>query len=198
VLSEATDVAPSPGSRHRFTVSLPRTVFAEDTDVLVEVVLPPTEGVEVIGTGAGLGALDLGGSPGTSYIGSESSAELQAIDADLCLSLVGSAVAAKAGRGRPDAGRPRSGDLDLTVSTPVGGAAEVRLWVPRPVAAELEVYDVRGKLVRVLAREELSPGEHRIAWDRRDANRRVVAAGVYFVVARVAGRELTRKTVVLH
>jgi hypothetical protein len=196
VLCEVTDVAPSNGARHRFTVMLPRTVVLEGPGVLVEVVLPQTPGVEVIGIGAGLGALDLGGSPATSYIGSELSGELQAIDADLCMALVGGAAPGKAGRGAPVAGTPPSSSLHLSVHN-AGGAAEVRLVALSPVAVVLGVYDVRGKLVRMLSRGELTSGEHRITWDRRDADGRPVAAGVYFVVARAAGRELRRKTVVL-
>ncbi len=195
VVCEATDVVPSNGSRHRFTVSLPHPVLIDDGDILVEVALPATSGVQVIGQGAGVGALDLNGSPTTSYIGNETTNELQAIDADLCVTLVGKVMAQKAGRSMPDAGTPPSGKLDLRVHS--GREVEVRLATATAVVVAVRVYDVRGKLVRVLSQGELPSGEHRIVWDRQHASGHAAAAGVYFVVARVDGEEVTRKAVVL-
>jgi hypothetical protein len=197
VLAEATAVAPSEGGGHRFTVALPRTIFTEAADIFVEVALPPRDCLEAIGAGAGLGALDLAGAQATSYIGNESTSEIQAIDADLCVALVAGTVAGKVGRGSPDAGTPQPRDLELSVSTRVGGDVEVLLVTPHPVVVAVDLYDVRGKLVRALSRGELPPGEHHLAWDRRDAAGRVVAAGVYFVVAHATGFRVTRKAVLL-
>jgi endonuclease/exonuclease/phosphatase family metal-dependent hydrolase len=47
--------------------------------------------------------------------------------------------------------------------------------------ASLELYDVRGRRVALLADGERPAGRHTIAWDGRDAGNRPVASGVYFV-----------------
>jgi len=53
----------------------------------------------------------------------------------------------------------------------------------------LEVYDVRGKLVRSLLDVELPAGSHEAVWDGRDSGGRTMASGSYF--ARLeAGRKL--------
>ncbi len=51
----------------------------------------------------------------------------------------------------------------------------------------LEVFDVRGAVVRTLAAGRWQPGRHRLDWDGRDAAGRPVASGVYLVRLR-AGR----------
>ena len=47
--------------------------------------------------------------------------------------------------------------------------------------ASIELYDVRGRRVAVLAQGERPAGRHTATWDGRDAARRTVANGVYFV-----------------
>jgi hypothetical protein len=60
-----------------------------------------------------------------------------------------------------------------------------RLVKPAPV--ELAVYDVRGRLVRWLARGERASGEHRVGWDGRDESGREVASGLYLYRLTAAG-----------
>jgi outer membrane protein assembly factor BamB len=64
--------------------------------------------------------------------------------------------------------RVGGGDLD-------GGGTATRH------AARLEIYDVAGRHVRTLLDAPLAAGEHRVAWDGRDARGREVGAGIYFV-----------------
>jgi flagellar hook assembly protein FlgD len=54
-----------------------------------------------------------------------------------------------------------------------------------PVKSELDirVYDVRGRLVRLLAKGSRDPGRHVLSWDGTDAGGRAAGAGVYFVQA---------------
>jgi flagellar hook assembly protein FlgD len=44
----------------------------------------------------------------------------------------------------------------------------------------LTVYDVAGRLVRVLEDRWLAAGEHSVVWDGTDTRGRAVGAGVYF------------------
>jgi flagellar hook assembly protein FlgD len=46
--------------------------------------------------------------------------------------------------------------------------------------ATIELYDVRGRRVVVLADGERPAGRHTAVWDGRDSQRRPVANGVYF------------------
>lgn len=197
IVCEASTVAPGVDDPHRFVAALPRTLFNQGTDLLIEVVLPPTSGVDVIGQGAGLGALELGGAPATSYIGYEATGELQALDADLCLALVGSSRVGKAGSGEPASRTPESRGFDLRIEAPIGAPPQVYLAIPTPMAVEVDILDVRGRRVRVLAQGVVEPGERRLVWDRRDLSGNPVAAGIYFVVARAGATELRRKLTLL-
>jgi len=84
----------------------------------------------------------------------------------------------------------RSGDLTVSFATysGLGGGAG---------PAEVSLYDVRGRLVRTIARGDYAAGYHTAIWDGRDQRGRRVAAGVYFLKARCAGQERTLKLAVL-
>ena len=57
--------------------------------------------------------------------------------------------------------------------------------------AELVVYDVLGRRVRVLVDEVLGSGQHRVVWNGRDGGGNRVASGVYFY--RLAAEEFVAK-----
>jgi flagellar hook assembly protein FlgD len=81
------------------------------------------------------------------------------------------------------------GELSITFATSsgVGGGS-------RP--AEVNLYDVQGRLVRRITNGQYVAGYHRAVWDGRDARGGVVASGVYFLVSRSAGEERRLKLVI--
>ena len=167
ILSEVLDVAAS--SRHRFTIAMPAITFLEDEDILVEVVLPPTTGIDQIRSGAGLGAIHLGDSPATSFIGNTSDGELQPIDADLCVAFVGSASAGKAGQ-IPAPPESSEKGISLLVRTRPAGDIVVHVTSASSILTSVEIYDVRGSLVRTLAQRPLEGHEQSLCGDRRDGS----------------------------
>lgn len=82
------------------------------------------------------------------------------------------------------AGAPR---LFFGVSpNPVRDRAFFRIRLPGPAPAGLEIFDIRGRLVRNIRLPRAGSGElYGAEWDRRDDGGRVVDSGVYF--ARVTG-----------
>ena len=66
---------------------------------------------------------------------------------------------------------------------------------------ELTLFDLKGRLVRTISREEVDVGEHMVGWDGRDNEGRTLASGHYVAKLRLRGpsvkQELTRKVVVL-
>ena len=72
-----------------------------------------------------------------------------------------------------------------------GTSLEFRLGAPGQV--RLRVYDTRGQLIRVLVEGTLPAATHRVSWDGRDRNGRVVASGVYFYCLEAGGRRFTRR-----
>jgi photosystem II stability/assembly factor-like uncharacterized protein len=63
--------------------------------------------------------------------------------------------------------------------------------------ARLEVYDLAGRLVRVLASGAHGAGRHAVAWDGRDARGRAVGGGVLFYRLQAGGRAENRRFVIL-
>jgi hypothetical protein len=84
----------------------------------------------------------------------------------------------------------RGGTLYLSFTLPgvaPSGAAQ----------ADVELYDIGGRLVRTLARGKYDGSFQAIAWDGRDAQGRAVGNGIYFVRAAVAGVTHRVKLVVM-
>lgn len=77
------------------------------------------------------------------------------------------------------------------------GDVRLALELPQATAARVEVLDVTGRRVAVLAEGAFAAGTHELRWDRRvDAGARA-AAGVYFVRAGSGAGEAGAKVLVL-
>lgn len=63
--------------------------------------------------------------------------------------------------------------------------------------AEVAVFDVAGRRIRVLASGNLPDGYHRATWDGKSGQGIAVSSGIYFVRALSGGRESRLKVVVV-
>lgn len=75
---------------------------------------------------------------------------------------------------------------------PSRDGASIRYALPRAADIRLTVYDLAGRLVRVLESGPQVVGEHATRWDGRDAAGAETSAGLYMVKLHVEGRDLTR------
>jgi len=73
----------------------------------------------------------------------------------------------------------------------------VRYCVPERVGVRFEIYDVGGRLVRVLDDREVGPGEYVVKWDGRDGRGVDVGSGVYFCVMRAGSFREVKKMVLV-
>ena len=80
----------------------------------------------------------------------------------------------------------RAGSLEIAMDSgrpnPIGGNTVVPFYLPRDGTVRLEVYNLAGQLVRVLAHDHYRAGAHEITWDARDSSGRRMASGVYMVL----------------
>ena len=81
--------------------------------------------------------------------------------------------------------------------SPFRGATAIEWSLAHDGPADLAIYDVMGREVRVLVRGVAPAGAHRVAWDGRSAGGRDAGAGIYFARLKVAGQEWTRTIVKL-
>jgi hypothetical protein len=80
---------------------------------------------------------------------------------------------------------------------PVVTRTSLRFDLPEAGFVRAALYDVSGRLVRVLANEALGAGRHERAWDRRDGTGRAVASGVYFLRLDAGSHRSRQKIVVV-
>jgi len=53
-------------------------------------------------------------------------------------------------------------------------------WLPRTAQVTLQVFDLSGRLVRSLVRDNLPPGEQKMVWDGKDDKGHPVSSGMYW------------------
>ena len=86
----------------------------------------------------------------------------------------------------------------LTASpNPFNPATTIRFDLAAPGHVTLAVYDVGGRLVRILVDRPMAAGPHEAIWDGRSAAGSVSASGVYFYRLTAPGFDETRKMVLL-
>lgn len=86
--------------------------------------------------------------------------------------------------------------LSLAIGpNPFRTATTVRFSLGEAARVEVEIFDVTGRKVRVLARSHRSAGEHRIAWDGRDDAGRALSPGLYLCRVRAGDAKLQQRIV---
>ena len=87
--------------------------------------------------------------------------------------------------------------LGRNLPNPFNPTTTIRFELPFESDVTIEVYDVSGRLVKVVADGEYPAGEHEAVWVGRDADGNEVASGVYFYKMKTDGFEAGRKMVLL-
>ena len=83
------------------------------------------------------------------------------------------------------------------VPNPSGGDVSIRFTLARTTWTRLTVYDLQGRLLRVLFQGVAEPGENEVRWDRRDARGGTVPAGIYFYRLESAGIDRVARLVLV-
>jgi hypothetical protein len=88
---------------------------------------------------------------------------------------------------------PSRTGLQSAWPNPVSDRTTLRFDLARDGVVALELYDVRGSLVRTLAREAFSAGRHEASWDGRDDRGNLLPPGLYLARLNVDGETSTLK-----
>lgn len=81
---------------------------------------------------------------------------------------------------------------------PFAGETQLRFGVARGGALRAAIYDLAGRCLRTLLREQAAaPGERALVWDGRDRQGRQLASGVYFCRVESGGEARTARLVLL-
>lgn len=88
-------------------------------------------------------------------------------------------------------------ELDGAWPNPFNPALEIRFRLHDTAQVRVDVFDVRGALVRTLLEAELAADLHVLRWDGRDAQGTAVASGSYVIRVRAGHEELSTKAMLL-
>jgi hypothetical protein len=102
------------------------------------------------------------------------------------------------GGGEGSGGLPRAWSLSQNYPNPFNPRTTIFFDIPGDVRtatvhARLAIFDMRGRLVRVLVEKDLRPGRHTVIWDGREANGGEVPSGIYFYRLKAGKFSETRK-----
>jgi hypothetical protein len=87
--------------------------------------------------------------------------------------------------------------LDPNYPNPFNPSTTIEFTLARRGHVRLEVFNILGQKVRVVADAEYTVGSHRVSWDGRDEGGRVAASGVYLYRITAGDYVKARKMVVL-
>ncbi|HEX9642292.1 MAG TPA: FlgD immunoglobulin-like domain containing protein [Candidatus Krumholzibacteria bacterium] len=94
---------------------------------------------------------------------------------------------------------PAGKELDLRQNkpNPFNPRTSIEFTLTRQGLVDLEIFDVRGRIVRRLVHQALDAGDHHLVWDGRDASGAGVAAGPYFYRLQSGGASVVKRMVLL-
>ena len=87
--------------------------------------------------------------------------------------------------------------LGIVPNPAAAGRLSIRFNLPDAASITLEVFDIAGARIRLLARGTFASGPHRTAWDGRDDRGRSVPAGVYLARIQTSRGARTARLVLL-
>lgn len=87
--------------------------------------------------------------------------------------------------------------LDRNYPNPFNPETAIRFTLSEPANVEIDIFNIRGQLVRKLLDEQIDKGKHQIIWDGRDDSRRRVSSGIYFYRMKAGDYLSTNKMIMM-
>jgi len=78
-----------------------------------------------------------------------------------------------------------------------GNHTRISLSLPQEMPVSLNIYNIRGQLVRNLVSGKVNKGEHTVGWNGKDENDKTVGSGIYFYRLETADKTITRKMLIV-
>lgn len=92
---------------------------------------------------------------------------------------------------------PPRASLSQNYPNPFNPLTTIAFTVDPPGHVSLKVYDVTGRLLRVLVDGHRDAQHYEVSWDGRDDRGREMASGIYFYRLKTGGHTQTRKAVLM-
>ncbi len=96
-----------------------------------------------------------------------------------------------------EANIPTRVTLDQNYPNPFNPSTDISLYIPETQQVSVDIYNIRGQVVKNLISEILSIGHYTIHWDGKNENNNAVASGIYFYVLTTDDEKVTKKMTLL-
>ena len=80
---------------------------------------------------------------------------------------------------------------------PFNPTTKIRFSIVDPGHVQLNIYNMKGQLVKTLVNEELEANFHEVVWNGRDNSGKTTASGVYFYKMRASNYTSTKKMILM-
>jgi hypothetical protein len=97
----------------------------------------------------------------------------------------------------PDQTAPVSISLRQNMPNPFNPTTTISFNLPATTEVNLAVYDITGRLVKILEQGSLAAGDHKVSWQGEDHQGNQVSSGVYFYRLDAGDQSLSRKMVLM-
>ena len=76
---------------------------------------------------------------------------------------------------------PNRFELANNYPNPFNPSTTIPYSIAENVHTEIQIYDLRGAIIRTLVNKTLQPGQYKIIWDGKNDNSTLMASGLYLV-----------------
>ena len=80
---------------------------------------------------------------------------------------------------------------------PFNPSTTIRFSLPEAAEIRLDIYNLKGQLVRNLAKGDVMAGKHSIVWDGADNHHQRVASGLYYSKLSYENKSYVKKMIML-
>ncbi|MBS3742262.1 MAG: T9SS type A sorting domain-containing protein [Candidatus Cloacimonetes bacterium] len=93
---------------------------------------------------------------------------------------------------------PQSSQIHLTLSpNPFRAQANIQFSIKKRSFVELNIYDIRGRLVKELSQQTMEGGEHNVIWKGKNRNNRSCSSGIYLMNLKSNKTNVKTKKIIL-
>ncbi len=96
-----------------------------------------------------------------------------------------------------DPQKPRLTELFQAYPNPFNSSTSIKIYLPKTADTRLEIFDIRGRLVKKLVDRSLDAGEHPFIWNGTNYNNRSVSSGSYFYRLTSGDDVITRRMLLI-
>ena len=91
---------------------------------------------------------------------------------------------------------PREFSIKSISPNPFNSATRIKFVLPEDLSVSIEVYDINGRLVRILAQGKFGAGENEIIWDGTDEFGNNLPSGIYMIALRCGDKVTSARALI--